>query len=268
MVGWLILAKLLVSIAFVVGLSLVVEHVSPRVAGILAGYPLGAAISLFFIAVENGESFAAQGALYTLGGLSASLVLVFFYYLVSLRAQRWEMLSAIVVSVSAFLIAAKILSSFDLGLLQALVLTVGCSGFFYYQFRKIPNVLVRKKVSFTPAVLAIRAISAAAIILFVTGIAKWVGPNWAGILSAFPVTLFPLIILVHVAYGKEQVHTIIKNFPLGLGALIVYVIVVRFTYTGLGVGLGTLWAFTAATFYLIVFSLIVQKFSRKKVVVK
>ena len=268
MVGWLIVVKLLVSIACVVGLSLVAEHVSPRVAGILAGYPLGAAISLFFIAVENGEGFAAQGALYTLGGLSASLVLVFFYYLVSRRAKRRELLFAVVVSIIAFLLAAKLLSFFDLGLLQALLITVGSCGFFYYQFRKIPNVVVRKKVTFTPAVLAIRAFCAAAIILFVTGIAKWVGPNWAGTLSAFPVTLFPLIILVHVAYGKEQVHTIIKNFPLGLGALIVYVIVVRFTYVELGVGLGTMWAFSAATFYLIGFSLIVQRVTRKKVVVQ
>ena len=265
MVGWLIVVKLLVSIAFVVGLSLVVEHVSPRVAGILSGYPLGAALSLFFIAVENGEGFAAQGALYTLGGLSASL---FFYYLVSRRAKRWEMLSAAVVSVIAFLVKARILSSLELGLVQALLITLASSGFFYYLFRKIPNVLVRKKVSFKPAVLAIRALCAAAIILFVTGVAKWVGPNWAGVLSAFPVTLFPLIILVHAAYGKEQVHTIIKNFPLGLGALIIYVIVVRLPYVELGVGLGTMWAFTAATFYLIGFSLVVQRFTRKKVVVR
>lgn len=268
MVVWLIVTKILVSVTFVVGLSLVAENVSPRIAGILAGYPLGAAISLFFIGIENGQGFAAQGAVYTLGGLSASLVFVYFYFRVSLKVRRWELLASAFSAIVAFLIAAKVLSQFDLGLIKAFLITVGCICFFYYQFKDIPNVLVKEKVKFTPVVLAIRAATAALIILLVTGLAKWIGPNWAGILSAFPVTLFPLLVLVHVAYGREQVHTIIKNFPLGLGALIVYVTTVKFTYPAIGVGLGTLVSFIAATLYLIGFSAFIRKIKMKKLPIR
>ncbi len=264
MIGWLLVSKVLVSITFVVGLSLVAERVSPRVAGILAGYPLGAAISLFFIGIENGREFAAQGAVYTLGGLSASLVFVYFYYRVSSKVRRWELLASTLAGIAGFLVAAKVLIQIDLGLVKACLVTIGCIFLFYYLFRKIPNVMVKEKVNFTLAVLAFRAIMAALIILIVTGSAKWVGPNWAGVLSAFPVTLFPLLVLIHIAYGREQVHTIIKNFPLGLGALIVYVTTVRFTYPEIGVGLGTAWSFVAATLYLIIFSSLTSRAAKRK----
>ena len=264
MVEWLIFSKVLVSVVFVVGLSLVTEHVSPKIAGILAGYPLGAAISLFFIGIENGSEFAAHGAVYTLGGLSASLVFVYFYYKVSARKGRFEIVLSTLVAIVAFLVAAKILSLLNLGLFTAFVITFGCICFFYYLFRNIPNVLVQKKIKFTPLVLVVRALVAAFIILLITGIAKTVGPSWAGLLSAFPITLYPLLLLIHISYGREQVHTIIKNFPLGLGALIVYVVCVKFSYPFLGVGLGTVLSFVASTLYLVGFSLVSSKLTGKR----
>ena len=49
--------KLIVSIALVLTLSAVAEHVSPRAAGLLAGYPAGAAITLFFIGLDLGADY-------------------------------------------------------------------------------------------------------------------------------------------------------------------------------------------------------------------
>ena len=47
------LVKIALSIGMVVGLSLIAERSGPRVAGILAGYPLGIALALFFIGYET-----------------------------------------------------------------------------------------------------------------------------------------------------------------------------------------------------------------------
>jgi len=264
MADWLIVSKIFVSISIVVGLSLVAEHVSPRAAGILAGYPLGAAISLFFIGVENGKVFAAQGAVYTLGGLSASLVFVYFYFKISSTIRRFELLFSSAAAIAGFLVAAKVLSLLNLNLTNAFFITFCSICFFYSRFKNIPNVLVKKRIRLTPFMLFARAVAAAGIILIVTGIAKWVGPNWSGILSAFPITLFPLILLVHVSYGKDQVHTIIKNFPLGLGALIVYVIIVKFGYPIVGIAWGTGLAFLSATLYLVGFSVVSGRLAKKK----
>ena len=263
MMGVLLLSKILVSIIAVVGLSLIAEHVSPRVAGVLSGYPLGTAIALFFIGIENGEDFAAKGAIYTLAGFSASLVLVYCYYKISSTIERNVVLISSVLSVLAFTLAAGLLSTFSLGVIDSFVISVVAIVFFAYQFRNIENVIVEKKVKLTRWILLIRAFSAASIVLLITGLAKIVGPNWAGILSAFPITLFPFLLIIHLTYGKEQVFTIIKHFPFGLGALITYAISVSFTYPVYGTGMGTFISFFFATVYLVLLT-VVSKFITEK----
>ena len=70
------LAKLAISIGIVLGLSLVAERVSTRIAGLLAGYPLGTAIALFFIGLEIAPVFAAESAVFSLATLTSSQVLL------------------------------------------------------------------------------------------------------------------------------------------------------------------------------------------------
>lgn len=260
----LILAKIGVSILAVVGLSLVAEHVSPRVAGILSGYPLGTAIALFFIGIENGAQFAADSAVYTLSGFAASLVLVWAYQLSAVLKGRLQVLLCAICGVSAFLVTSTILAQSDLGLLGGLVFTLSVILFFGWLFRHIPDHVVTDRIRFSYAVVAFRAGMAAAIVLLVTGIARWVGPEWAGVLSAFPITLFPFLLIIHLTYGLNQVLTIIKHYPMGLGALVTYAVTVSQTYALWGVGVGTLVGFLAATVYLLVSTQIVAMHKRSQ----
>ena len=75
----LIVIKIVVTSAMVLALSWINERVGPRIAGILAGFPLGIAVSLFFIGVEQGAGFAAEASVSTLGGLGASLAFCCVY---------------------------------------------------------------------------------------------------------------------------------------------------------------------------------------------
>ncbi|MDX9710334.1 MAG: hypothetical protein RBT64_12350, partial [Trichloromonas sp.] len=59
------------------------------------------------------------------------------------------------------------------------------------------------------------------------------------------------LLIIHQAYGKEAVHTIIKNYPFGIGALIAYALSVSLTYPRYGVPVGTALAFLSATGYLL-----------------
>ena len=76
----IVLLKIAVTLMVVIGLSWVAEHVSPKLAGILAGYPHGIAIVLYFIGVEQGVDFAARAAIYAIGGLAANVVLSYVYF--------------------------------------------------------------------------------------------------------------------------------------------------------------------------------------------
>lgn len=264
MVEILFISKVVVSIIAVVGLSLVAEHVSPRVAGVLSGYPLGTAIALFFIGIENGKEFAAEGAVYTLAGFSSSLVLVYFYYKTSSLANRYIVLFSSISAILAFIFASFTLSLVSFGVVGAFLISVFSIVFFAYKFKNIENVVVGKKVTFTRWVLLFRALAAASIVLLITGLAKTIGPSWAGILSAFPITLFPFLLIIHLTYGKEQVHTIIKNYPFGLGSLLIYAISVSLVYPVYGVGIGTFLSFFFATLYLIIFAFVSKFLSEKR----
>ena len=110
--------------------------------------------------------------------------------------------------------------------------------------------------------LLFRAVLAAVTILVITGIARSVGSAWTGLFSAFPITLFPLILIVHITYDMEHVHTIIKNFPLGLGSLIAYSLTVSLAYPRMGIYVGTLLGFTVATAYLLAFQFIRERVGR------
>lgn len=95
----------------------------------------------------------------------------------------------------------------------------------------------------------------------ITAAAKAVGPAWAGLFSAFPTALFPLLLIVHDTYDKAHVHTIIKNSTPGLGSLIAYGVSVSYFYPARGVGWGTLMPFGIATLCLVVYSaFIVRRF--------
>lgn len=244
----LLVAKVVTSVVLVLGLTLVAEHVSPRVAGVLSGYPLGVAIALFFIGVENGVGFAATAAVYTLAGFSASLVMVVIYHRVS---QRLGVLWSSVAAVIGFLLIATLLRQFSYTLISGMLLTLSAMTVAIYAFRRINNTTVGKRVQLSLSVMAVRAGAATAIVLLITGLAGQVGEAWAGVLSAFPITLFPFLVILHITYGGAQVHTVIKNFPLGMGSLLAYTVTVAVTYPQYGVGWGTVFGFVSATIYLV-----------------
>ncbi len=258
--GSFLILKLFISIGFVVALSLVAEHVSPRVAGLLSGYPLGAAIALFFYGIEIGPDFAAQSAVYTLPGLVATLCFVWIYLQVSLRRKEqsapgaWRAAAVPALSgVAGYLAAAWLLHFLSLSRLPAALLPVGAILVFARLFKKVENAGIRRKIALNPRVLFVRAVCAGAMILAITGAAGAVGTRWAGLFSAFPVTLLPLLVIIHVSHGAAAAHTIIKNFPAGLGAIVAYALTVSEAYPAAGVGPGTLMAFGAATAYLLTF---------------
>jgi hypothetical protein len=252
-----LIAKIGVTIGMVLALSWVAERVSPRVAGLLSGYPLGAAIALFFIGLEISPEFAARSAVYALAGLASSQVFAYCYFMASARLNRCTIPAACAAALGGYFAAAWLLHAIAFSRAGAVLTAIASMALFAYLFRGIRNVAIARSVRFTPMVLLLRACLAAAIIVAITGAAGAVGSAWAGLFSAFPTALFPLMLIVHITYDKAHVHTIIKNFPLGLGSLIVYGIAVSILYPTWGVGWGTLAAFGIATLYLLGYGAII-----------
>lgn len=247
----MILLKVFVTMVVVTSLSLVAERVSPRAAGILAGYPAGSAISLFFIGLELGDGFAGTSALYNVLGLTALLCFLFIYYQVSLRVCQFTILAASAAATAGFLAVVSGLNGLHLPVWGGLLVTTAAIPLAQRLLQAVPNTQIASRVRLGPRVLLFRAALSAAIILTVTGIAHLVGPNLAGLFSAFPATVFPLLLIIHTTYGTRQAHTIIKNVPTGLWSLVLYSLTVSFVYPRFGIYWGTLIAFGVATVYLL-----------------
>ena len=256
------LSKLVVTVCLVLVLSIIAEYISPKAAGILAGYPLGAAIALFFIGLEIGPEFASNSAVYTMIGLVATQSFIYFYFKSSLIFERWNALISSFFAMIGYFVVIWVLHFVKVNKFLAILIPISSIFLFVYLFREIKNVNIQNKIKLTHKVLLLRAILAAVIIVVITGLAQFVGSTWAGLLSAFPITLFPLILIIHISYDKKHVHTIIKNFPLGLGSLISYSLAVSIVYPTYGIYMGTFIALTAATIYLIIYRVVAGQMKR------
>ncbi len=262
MVGIVFLSKLVVTVCLVLVLSIIAEHISPKAAGILAGYPLGSAIALFFIGFEIDPVFAANSAVYTMIGLVATQSFAYFYFKSSLVFKKLNILISSIFGIIGYFVIIWMFHFVKVNKFLAILIPIGSIFLFVYLFREIKNVSIHHKIKLTFKVLFLRAVLAAGIILIITGVAQFVGSTWAGLFSAFPITFFPLILIIHITYDKTHVHAIIKNFPLGLGALIIYSLAVSLVYPVLGIYMGTLAAFMAATLYLIVYRIVAVRIKR------
>lgn len=259
----LLVIKIAVSAAIIVLLSLIAEHVSPRMSGILTGYPLGAALSLFFIGVETSPQFASDSATYTLLGLISAQIFVATYYILSKYLTRLSILLSSTGAILVFLLTTFLLHT--LSIPQSFILPLTCCStlLFILLFKHIKNRKIETRKKFSITTLFLRAAVATLIIVVITSIASTVGEQWTGLLSGFPVTLFPLLLIIHSSYDPVHVHTIIKNFPMGLGSLIIYLMTVHHIYPESGLYLGTAAAFAAATVYLILFLYISETWVKK-----
>jgi hypothetical protein len=248
--------KMLVSILVVVLLSLIAEWSSPRIAGIVSGYPLGAAISLYFIGLEIGPAFAAQSALYTAAGLAATTAFVGGYRMgIRLAKGRRRLLSmacSILPGIGAYGLVAWLLSFMPVNWVSAPLIAITSMVLAAWVFRRIPDVTIQQRIHLGLGVALLRAAFAALVILAITTVAGKVGPRWAGLFSAFPITMLPLLAIIQFTYRPAHVMTIIKNVPRGLGSLLIYALVVSASYPAIGLVWGTLLGYLAATLYLIV----------------
>lgn len=253
------LLKILVAVLVVVLLSFLAEHVSPRFAGILSGYPLGAAISLFFIGFEISPEFAGRSAVYTMVGLVATQTFAYCYYLASyLRNGQNKMANmgfAVLAGIAGYFAVASILQIWSPTLVFALVVPAVSILFFIALFRRVNNVKIQQRVGLSLKVLLLRSVVAAVFIVVITGTAKMVGPRWAGLFSAFPITLLPFVMIIHFTYDQEHVYAILKNVPKGIGSLVIYALSVCLMYPRYGIWIGTLISYLLATLYLIVIHL-------------
>ena len=261
----LLLVKLAVTMFAVVGLSLVAERLSARLAGVLAGFPHGIAIVLYFIGVEQGVDFAVRAAGFATAGLGANVVLAFAYARLSARFGSGVLAvpGAALGAVAAFLLIAAGLRLVAPGPALSVVLTLLAIGIVRWLLRATGAAEMTTRPKPGLGELVGRAVLAGGIVVLITGIAALVGPGWAGLFAGFPVVTFPLLVILHARHGPEPVGMVVRHYPFGILSLLVFTVTVRWAFAAFGMGLGTLTGLAASLVYLSLASLLQSRLRRR-----
>ncbi|MTH96586.1 hypothetical protein [Roseibium sp. RKSG952] len=232
-------AKIISTVVIVLGLSGVAEFVGPALAGLLSALPLGVALVFFFLGIQQGPEFLVQAATYTIAGLVATLCFNLVYWYVARRAHRLQFLKATGAALVGYLAAALIVTSMHFNLAGAVGFMAAAAVLSIILMRNHADTQIVERVRMTWQALVLRSAIAIAVVVAITGIAGLIGPKWSGLLAGFPMTLFPLMIIMHFSYSTQHVFTVIKGYPYGLPSIVIFVLVAAVSFGPLGVYLGT-----------------------------
>ncbi|MFO7764862.1 MAG: hypothetical protein R6V33_00365 [Pelovirga sp.] len=247
----LLLAKIIVTLVMILLLAAIAEYVNPKIAGILSGYPIGSAIVLYFYGLEYGLEFASLSALYNLAGLLPSLVFALAYLFLLRRRPDIPVIAATVIALLLYLGCAGLIGLAHLPPVATIILSAGGLLVSSYLVQSRSELATAPKLPFRLRVVAFRIIIAATLVITITALAGQIGSYWAGILSAFPLILMPLALIIHLHFGAACARSLLSHFPLGLWSVFCYSLTLSVVYPRFGLYAGTLIGFGAATIVLL-----------------
>lgn len=234
-----LLVKLLLAPTFVVGASLAARRFGPRVGGLIAGLPVVAGPILLSYALAHGKGFAAGAAAGTLLGLVSLIAFVVVYGRLS-RRLSWVpcMLSGWL----AFAVSTAIFSAFSIpdGVALALAGIAIAAGLAWLPHPSSPQLARTVPPTWD---LPLRAGCAVALVLTLTAIAGWLGPQLSGLLAPFPIIATVLATFTHAQRGSDEVVRLLRGMVTGFGAFALFFFALAVSLRGLG----TAPAFALAT---------------------
>jgi hypothetical protein len=214
----LLAVKLLLAPSFVVGASLVARRFGPRVGGLIAGLPVVAGPILLAYALGHGRAFAATAAAGTLLGLVSLIAFVVVYGRLSARLF-WG--ASMLAGWLAFAVATVVFSALSPPLgaalgLAAVALPVGLAA--------LPRPGADPRVHATPPIwdLPVRATCALALVLGLTAVAGWLGPQLSGLLAPFPIVATVLATFTHAQRGTDELLRLLRGLVSGFGAFALF----------------------------------------------
>lgn len=223
--------KLLLVPAFIGSLSLAGRRWGPAISGWLVGLPIVAGPIVFFLAVEQGRSFASDAARGTLTGLASLSAYALVY---SRLSRRFEWVASLTAGWCAFLLCTLLLEQIPMPPLVLSFLAV--SGIFLLVLRLLPGIEALGDLPETPAwEIAARMAAGAALVVAITGVARRLGPHLSGLLTPFPVAATVFTVFTHRFQGGAAAARLLRGLVAGCFTLAVFFLVVAATLEPWGI---------------------------------
>ncbi len=257
------LVKIAVTVAVVLALAEVSRRASPTLAGILSGLPLGAGLTIYFVAAEQGTAFAVAAVPWGILGLSSSIVFSLVYLLAGRIGGRggwpdrrpWGRLASVLAStlaaLAAFFATAAVFRTLSVTLGFSLAVTLPVIAANIIVLRRLgcgDRAGARPRFSYRS--LLFRAAVAGALVSAATGAAAAVGREWTGLFSGFPMMLMPLYVVLHFEEGDRLYPGIIAGFAWSITNLVLFYLSVLLFMPALGLGLSFVAIYLLSGLYL------------------
>ncbi|MBA3809441.1 MAG: hypothetical protein H0X28_13775 [Solirubrobacterales bacterium] len=210
----LLAIKLLLAPSFVVGASLAARRYGARIGGLIAGLPVVAGPILLVYALAHGHAFAAGAAAGTLLGLVSLIAFVVVYARLA-TSVFWgaSMLAGWLVFALATAAFSALTVSAGLALAIAAVgLALGLAAL------PRPGPELRLHPSPPRWDLPVRAACALVLVLSLTAVAGWLGPQLSGLLAPFPIIATVLATFTHAQRGTDELLRLLRGLISGFGA--------------------------------------------------
>jgi len=214
------------------GVTLVGRRWGPSVAGWLSAFPVVSAPILFFIALEQGSSFAANAAAATLSAVLAILVFGISY---AWAATRFSWGISLVAGFATYLVAVICLS------LWAPTLFVAAAAVFSALLvapMLFPVLAISATTSSARANdIYLRMVAGAVLVLLVTHFSSRLGPQVSGVFAMFPVMSSVLVVFSHRHSGAGFAVSLLRGMVLGYYAFGIFCLVLSLALPPLGIAL-------------------------------
>jgi uncharacterized membrane protein (GlpM family) len=224
-----LILKLLVIPGFLLLISLAGKRWGPSVAGWLSGLPVVVGPILFFLAIEQGQVFAAQSAT---AALSAMFAMIAFCVTYAQVAQRAEWPWALVISLLVWATAAVVLSLIPPSLVFSVIAAAIALLAAPYLFPSVQPIVSGPAPKSDK--LLLRMIAGALLTLAVTLLASTVGERWSGLLAVFPVLGSVMAVFSQQTRGPAFTAALLRATATGMYSFAAFCLVLALTLPGMG----------------------------------
>ncbi|HSP01636.1 MAG TPA: hypothetical protein VLN90_09280 [Thioalkalivibrio sp.] len=218
----ILLTKLIATAIVVIGVSVSVGKLGPRLGGILAGTPIILGPGYFFMLQEWPPEFIQEASLATLHALIATLLFSISFVL---TAERLGALASLGVATLIWIPGAYLFSFIPGGVVVAVVI--------YAVVLLSAEVINRMLALRQPKVVAVsgwfdvvlRGLLGGVVVAVATTLAARSGPILSGILVSYPVGLFTIGWTLHDRYGPDVARATVAAAQQGMLSLVAFAVV-------------------------------------------
>lgn len=230
----ILLLKLTLTPVLIGGASLASRRWGAEVGGWLVGIPFTSGPIAFFLAVGQGQRFAADASVGILAGAASQTAFALAYAWVALR-YGW--FACAVAATIAFALATAVLDVLRGGALITLVIAVGSLvvGLAVMPKRAVARGPARVSPPWWD--IPARMLVATAFVLVLTAAAPALGSRLSGLLSPFPVYAAVLTVFAHRLHGIGAGIAVMRGLLLGLFSFAAFFAVLAFGLESQGVAL-------------------------------